>query len=186
MFKKTLLISLTLLPIASWALYKPMRVLSPELNGITCINDNICIEDSKKINEASLLYKNALLFVNSYVSKIKNNPRITFCSSEKCYNSFGFHAPAKATTVGVSGIVISPRGWNKHFLQHEIIHHLQSEKLGVMKQFLSPEWFKEGMAYSFSKDTRKLKEPWENYKIKFNNWYNEINKDKLWEHAEKL
>ena len=133
MFKKVLLISLTLLPIASWALYKPMRVLSPELNGITCANDYICIENHEKLNEATLLYNNAILFVNTSVGKVKNKPRITFCSSEKCYNSFGFHAPAKATTVGISEIIVSPRGWNDYFLRHEIIHHLQSEKLGVIQ-----------------------------------------------------
>ncbi|MFK5914689.1 MAG: hypothetical protein QM484_09950 [Woeseiaceae bacterium] len=186
MYKKALLIIVALSPLASWALYKPMRVLSPELNGITCTKNNICIENTDRLSEATSLYNNALLFVNSSVENIKNKPRITFCSSEKCYNSFGFHAPAKATTVGISGIVVSPRGWNEYFIRHEIIHHLQSEKLGVFNQLLSPIWFKEGMAYSLSEDTQQLLEPWESHKNKFNNWYSNINKDEIWTHAKKL
>jgi len=35
------LIVLLLVPGASWAFYKPVRVLAPELNGVTCVNDAI-------------------------------------------------------------------------------------------------------------------------------------------------
>lgn len=186
MIKRIILLSILLSPVVAWALYKPMRVLSPELNGITCINKEICIEEKEKTNKATSLYNNALSYVNSSVGQIKKNPRVTFCSSELCYQSFGFRAPAKATTVGISGIVISPRGWNMHFMRHEMIHHLQSERLGVVQQYLKPEWFKEGMAYSLSQEPRKLTEPWNTYQIKFESWLANINNKSFWEEAEKL
>ncbi len=173
-------------PIAAWALYKPMRVLSPQLNGITCTSNTTCIENKEEIDEAMSLYNEALAFVNSSVGIIKKNPRVTFCSSEQCYNSFGFYAPAKATTVGISGIVISPRGWNKYFMRHEIIHHLQSERLGIIGQYLAPEWFKEGMPYLLSEDPQSLKEPWATYKKEFKEWYHKINKEELWVYAKEL
>jgi hypothetical protein len=175
------------LPLATWYLYKPVRVLLPAINGVTCVSETLCIDDVEKNSEASKLYDNALTFVNAEVGKIASNPRVIFCTTEHCNQSFGFHAPAKAHSIGISAIVVSPQGWHENILRHEFIHHLQAERLGVIGQWRSPDWFKEGMAYSLSQDARPdLSETLLNYKIEFDEWYKIIGKERLWLEAGRL
>jgi len=186
MLFRIVFLSLLIVPLASWAVYKPMRVLAPQWNGVSCKTESVCVELPEKAEEANALYQEALLFVNTSVGQIKHEPRVTFCSTRQCFESFGFHAPAKAKTVGLSGIVVGPAGWKKYILRHEIIHHLQSERLGVLGQWRSPAWFKEGMAYSLSTDSRKLSEPFEGYREKFQSWYSRVGKEHMWQAARKL
>jgi hypothetical protein len=183
MLLRILLLTLLSVPVLSWAVYKPLRVLAPQWNGVSCISDEVCLELPEKAEEANALYQESLGFVNVSVGLIQNHPRMTFCSTEECFQAFGFDAPAKAKTVGLSGIVIGPDGWKKHILRHEIIHHLQSERLGVLGQWRSPAWFKEGMAYSLSMDTRKLSEPFDSHREKFQSWYGRIGKQDMWQAA---
>ena len=176
-----------LAPFAAWAAYKPIRVLAPELVGVNCISDQICLEKGSPTSNAKELYEMALYFVESTVGEINKKPRVTFCITEYCYEAFGFRAPAKATTVGLSGIVVSPRGWNIFYLRHEMIHHLQAERTGVIGLLFSPEWFNEGMAYSFSRQPRdEYKEPWRTYTFQFDKWYEKIGAERLWEEASRL
>ena len=124
--------------------------------------------------------------MNSLVDTIEKKPRIIFCDSKACFQSFGFHRAA-ANTVGISGIVIGPRGWKDCYIRHEMIHHLQAERLGVLKQWRSPTWFKEGMAYSLGQNPREnLPEPWQQYRSEFEKWYQSVGKERLWEEAQKL
>ena len=182
MVKRVFLVICLLFPIATWAFYKPVRVLAPELvSGITCESETICLDDTSRFVEAAKLYDEAILFVSSTVGEIQKKPRIIFCTNESCFNSFGFDK-ATAHAVGTSGIVISPRGWKYFYVRHEIIHHVQAEKMGVISQWLSPAWFKEGMAYSLSEDPRRtLPEPNQEYREKFAQWYGKIGKDRLWD-----
>ena len=179
-------IVLLLIPGASWAFYKPVRVLAPELNGVTCVGDVICMEDATRFEEASTLYAEAFAFVNATVDVMEQRPRAIFCSTQDCFQSFGFNRAA-ARTVGVSGIVIGPRGWKPRFMRHEMIHHLQAERLGVYEQWRSPEWFSEGMAYALSGDPRRsLSEPWQGYRSQFGAWFKLVGREGLWEEAAKL
>lgn len=112
-------------------------------------------------------YEEAYESVNSSVGIIEKKPRVVFCASQVCFQSFGF-SKAAASTVGTSGIVIDPRGWKNYYIRHEMIHHLQAERLGVLKQWRSPPWFKEGMAYLFSQDPRPdLSEVFKKYRLEF-------------------
>lgn len=187
MLKRLLLIVLLLSPAATWALYKPMRVLAPQLvAGVSCVTETICIDDTTRYGEAERLYNDALHFVDSSVSSIEKSPRVVFCSTEACFQSFGFSKPS-ASTVGVSGIIISPRGWTQYYLRHEMIHHIQAERLGLYKQWRSPGWFKEGMAYFLSEDPRtNLAEPFQQYRARFEEWYRSVGKERLWEEAKNL
>ncbi|MCB1822681.1 MAG: hypothetical protein KDI73_14075, partial [Candidatus Competibacteraceae bacterium] len=106
MFKWTILITLLLTPIVVWSAYKPVRVIVPQWNGMSCVTEQICIESPEKAEEAKALYDSAVGFVNEFVGEVQRNPRVTFCSSTECFGAFGFHAPAKAKTVGLSGIVV--------------------------------------------------------------------------------
>lgn len=138
MFKRIVVVTLLLIPIIAWYTYKPMRVIAPQWNGVSCVTDYICLESLDKTEEATFLYDSAIAFVDEFVGKVHSKPRITFCSSAECFGRFGFGAPAKAKTVGLSGVVIGPNGWENHIIRHEIIHHLQSEQLGIIRQWRSP------------------------------------------------
>ncbi len=133
------LIVLLVIPGACWAFYKPVRVLAPELNGFTCFTDTICTEEMARYEEASVLYVEAFAFVNAVVGAIEDPPRAVFCSTRDCFESFGFDQAA-AHTVRVSGIVMSPQGWKSHHMRHEMIHHLQAERLGVFERWRGPVW----------------------------------------------
>ncbi len=83
---------------------------------------------------------------------------------------------------------MSPRAWKHEYLVHELIHHLQHERLGFMEVWFStPHWFMEGMAYSLSNHpSENLVEPWKGYRNKFDAWYANINKSEKWLSAKKL
>lgn len=173
-------------PGVAWLAYKPVRVLAPDLvRGVTCVDATYCLEDTSRHAEAAALYDAALAYVNAAAGTIKQRPRAIFCSTEPCYRAFGF-AQSKASAVGVSGIVISPRGWDRFYLRHELIHHLQAERLGVLGQLGAPAWFKEGMAYALSGTTDELGEPWKSYRDRFDAWYDRVGRGALWTAARAL
>ena len=176
-----------LLPFAAWAMYKPMRVLAPGwVEGVTCIDSEICLEDKSQHKVAERLYRGALRDVSRVIGQFKQNPRVIFCSTQTCYQSFGFKN-ASATNVGTSGIVISPRGWKYYYLCHEMIHYRQAEELGIISSSFKPEWLIEGMAYSLSGDPRKtLSNRWQTDRDRFNKWIQSVGMDNLWEEAKKI
>lgn len=174
------------MPIAVWFAYKPARIIMPQWNGVSCVTEEICIESPEKAEAARSLYDSSIASVDEFVWKMKKNPRIIFCSSVECFAAFGFRAPAKAKTIGLSGIVVGPEGWKGHIIRHEMIHYLQSERLGIIEQWRSPPWFKEGMAYSLSEDSRTLTEPFNSYRDQFGAWYRLVGKEHVWEAARKL
>jgi len=148
MRKRLLLIVVLAMPVAAWAFVKPVRILAPELVGVSCMSDTICIDDTSRFQEAAGLYDDAAEFVDSAVGGMKRKPLAIFCATEACYQSFGSGRSA-AQTIATFGIAISPRGWKPHYVRHEMIHHLQRERLGTLKSWLiTPEWLTEGMAYS--------------------------------------
>jgi hypothetical protein len=187
MLKRVLLAAVLIVPVAAWAFIKPLRVLAPQLAGVFCATDTLCIDDSSRFEEARQLYEESLAFVGATVGEIEKRPRVIFCATEACFRSFGA-GRSTADTIGTIGIVISPRGWKPHYIRHEMIHHLQQERLGTLKIWLiTPSWFSEGMAYSFSKDPRSnLAEPFKQYRFQFDEWYKKVGKDRLWEEASRL
>jgi len=174
-------------PAAAWVIYKPVRVLLPEwVRGVSCIDPTICIDDESRYSDAHELYESALHFVTSAAGPFRQNPRVVFCTTEACFQSFGFNR-ASASAVGKFGIVVSPRGWKDYYLRHEMIHHRQDEELGVFSVLFWPEWLIEGMAYSFSHDPRHtLAERWQHARAEFESWLKEVGTDTMWEEARKL
>jgi hypothetical protein len=184
--KRLFIVAVLCTPAAAWAFIKPIRVFAPEWNGVSCINETICTDDISRYQEAVKLYDEALHYVDSSVGVIKNRPHVIFCDSDVCSRSFGL-GKRSALTIGRFGIVISPRAWKAYYVRHEMIHHLQSEKLGILKVWRDPRWLTEGMAYSLSEDPRpKLSEPFEQYRAQFNQWYRQVGKEHLWEQASKI
>lgn len=188
----SVLISLLALPIITWAYIKPFRVLAPELLGLTCVDSSVCVDDPLRLEEAQKLYADAIDFVQENVDEIRAIPRVIFCSGTACSSKFGLHKGsygyAGAYNVGTFGIVISYRGWHPYYVRHELIHHLQNERLGSFNAwFFKPVWFKEGMAYSLSKDPRHpLPQPLESFRKDYNEWAKDMNTDQVWHEAGKL
>ena len=186
MLKRLLLVAVLCTPVSAWAFIKPIRVLAPEWNGLSCVNATICTDDMSRNEEAAKLYGEALHFVDSSVDLIEHKPRVIFCSSDACSRSFGL-GKRSAITIGKLGIVIGPRAWKPYYVRHEMIHYIQYERLGMFKMWREPKWFIEGMAYSLSEDPRReLSEPFEQYRSQFNQWYRRVGKEHLWKDARKL
>lgn len=90
-------------------------------------------------------------------------------------------------TLGTWGTVIGPRAWTDYYVRHELIHHLQCQRLGVLNAVLKPVWWVEGIAYALSRDPRvPLAEPFEGYRRQFLLWMGEVDRDAMWMQAEKL
>jgi hypothetical protein len=163
-----------------------MRVLAPQLEGLTC-DEWVCVDDTSRRAEATRLYRDALTFVESSIGTLHTVPRAVFCAKPACSGKFGF-TTALAYDVGTAGIVISHRGWRPYLIRHELIHHLQNERLGwIRARLFKPVWFREGMAYSLSQDPRKqLPEPLQDYRSEFEAWLKQVGPERLWAEAEQL
>jgi hypothetical protein len=184
--KRLALLLFVVVPVAAWVLVKPVRVLAPALVGISCSQAPVCVEEPPQLKNANELYAAGTAFVSQSISPLAGSPRVIFCSSEACANAFGLGARA-AVTLGTFGTIIGPRGWTPYYVRHELIHHLQCQRLGVLRRLWMPSWFVEGMAYSLSQDPRSpLAEPWESDRSHFNSWYANIAKDQLWQEANRL
>lgn len=163
--------------LAACAFYKPLRVLTPETFGLTCITDDICVEDTSTITEAAKLRDDALSFVTANVGPIERPPRVLFCNSEDCFSRFGNPAVAALNFSGLDTLLINDRGWQDYILRHELIHHWQVEQFGVVQASRLPRWYIEGMAYSISQDPRDPlpRSDIQAWRDQFNAWVEEGN-----------
>jgi len=192
LIRPVVLTLLLALPAMAWAWIKPVRVVAPELLGLSCTPARVCVDDPARAAEAAALYRHAIDFVQSEVGEIRQLPRAIFCSSKACSSKFGLHrgayGHAAAYNVGTFGLVISYRGWHPWFVRHELIHHVQTERLGSLNAwFFKPLWFKEGMAYALSQDPRlPLPGPLEVYRTKYQAWAGDSKMEDLWRAAEAL
>jgi hypothetical protein len=183
--KRVALLLLTVAPVVAWALVKPVRVVLPELAGVSCVSSAICTDDLSRLPQAQELYSEAISFVSSGVAQVHGTPRIIFCANQDCADRFGLGARS-AVTVGTVGTVIGPKAWKPFYVRHELIHYLQAQKLGVLPLLVKPSWYVEGMAYGLSQDPRvPLAEPLESYRSTFTAWYVSVGKEQLWSQAPK-
>ncbi|MGB4765845.1 MAG: hypothetical protein WBH09_02940 [Rugosibacter sp.] len=176
-----------LVPVVAWAAFKPIRVVAPELLGVHCATSGVCVDDVQRLSEAEMLRAEALDFVTRNLGQIEHPPRTIFCSTMECTKSFGFTSNA-AYNVGTFGLVISYRGWKPFFVRHELIHHLQNERLGTLNAWLfKPTWLIEGMAYSMSEDPRMpLPQPLQGWRESFERWRVSTVTQNIWEAAQSV
>ena len=186
MLKKLVFLVALALPVAAWAFVKPVRVIAPQLEGLEC-EGAVCVDDPARRAEATALYRDAVRFVQTSVGAMETAPRALFCSTRACAEKLGL-GRGSAYTVGTFAVVIGDRAWRPYYLRHELIHHLQNERLGsVRNRLLEPAWFREGMAYSLSADPRRpLPEPLEGYRSRFETWFEQVGPARLWAEAERL
>lgn len=165
-----LLSLLVILPAGALALYKPVRILFPEIFGVIC-EQNVCIDGSAQRETAVALFDAAKESLRTRHRLSIGSAKIVFCSTEKCQRAFGLGKKA-GFTFGTFGIAIAPRGWTEYYLAHELVHYWQAETFGSFVLLKGEPWLIEGMAYALSNDPREvLHEPFESYRQRFSEWY---------------
>lgn len=176
---KWIVLTITLIVLCIFVFFKPSRVLIPEINDVVCATGSICMDDLSRLREAETLLADAIVDVERKLGKLENFPKAIFCSTQACYEKFGFRH-SSASAIGRTAIVVGPRGWKPFYIKHELIHYWQAEKFGVIRMLLVDEWFKEGMAYFLSDDPRaELQEPWQTYRKRFADWVNTAGHENL-------
>ena len=183
--KRFLFVALLALPLTAWAFAKPVRLLLPELNGVTCL-DSVCVDDATRMSEAKALYESAHEHVSSKLTPIAGRPLMVFCSTAACYKSFGGGAE-RAITYPNFGSLIAPSSWAPHFARHELVHALQAKELGAVRMMLGPPWFREGMAYSVSDPpSHDMPRQFQGYRDQYESWAMGIETAEIWSAAGKL
>ena len=173
---------LVVVPVVAWFVVKPVHVLAPQWASVICDAEKlVCVDEAARQGEARDLRDEAVRFVSGKVGKFNGHPRVVFCASQACADSFGLGARS-AVTLGTFGTVIGPRAWKPYYVRHELIHYLQAERVGIVHLLFKPQWWIEGMAYALSEDPReKLMEPWETDRAAFKKWLGGAGEQKLWE-----
>ena len=169
-----------LLPVAAVAIPNPLRALVPEMFGFICDSNRICVDDAEHLARARDLTMRALAAVRQRVGSSEIQPRLIFCMSEECFNIFGRRC-STSVAFGDKAILIGPRGWESHYIEHELIHVVQYQKLGLLRAWRAPKWLTEGMAYSLSGDPRRpLPGELEAWRTEFERWYQGEKGEILW------
>jgi hypothetical protein len=139
---------LVAMPAIAWAAFKPIRILVPTLNGVTCVAQ-VCVEESAKLGLAEALQRDAVTAVGHNLVPLVEAPLTVFCSTCECYKFFGGGMERGATLFNW-GVILPPESWVAHIVEHEYIHMLQAQQLGLLGREKTPLWFKEGMPFLIS------------------------------------
>ena len=146
--KLTILALVLVAPALVWTSYRPVRIFAPTLNGMIC-SERVCVEDAAQLGPALKLQREAVAEVGRKLVPLERPPLTVFCSSRECYRSFGGGMERGATLFNW-GVILPPESWVPHIVQHEYIHMLQAQELGLSGRQQTPAWFKEGMPFFVS------------------------------------
>ena len=178
--KRLLVLVTVVVPALAWCLVKPVRVMAPGLAGVSCTANRICVDDVSRLEQANAMVEESRGFLAARLGTAPHRPRVVFCATQACADSFGLGARSAMNLAGL-GTVIGPRAWTAYYLRHELIHQVQSEQLGIARMLLRPAWWTEGMAYDLSEDPRPvLAEPWQGYRARFQAWHARAGDAGLW------
>lgn len=184
-FLLVFLLAALALPLTAWSFAKPVRLLLPELNDVTC-SDSVCVDDAGRMLQAKSLYESAHEHVSAKLTPLADRPLMVFCSTAACYRSFG-GGSERAITYPKLGSLIAPSSWSPHFARHELVHALQAQELGSIRMMRGPEWFREGMAYSVSDPPGHDMPPqFQKYRTQYEAWAAGLDTTELWSAAAKL
>ena len=159
LFRKFAWISASLIlavTVAGAIFYKPIRILAPQMFGLTCVSEILCLDDVSRQEEAMELMADATSFVSGELSPLETELTVLFCSTRDCLARFTNATVAAQYFWGARTLLIGDR-WAPYIIRHELIHHWQNENYGGPRDALRlPMWFLEGMAYSLSEDPRDV------------------------------
>jgi hypothetical protein len=136
------------MPVAAWAFVKHVRIIAPELNGVSCVGA-VCVERMSTLPFAQQLHAQAMDNIAAKLRPLDKPPRAVFCSTPACYQSFG-GGRERGAAIGNLGVIIPPQSWQIYIVEHELLHMLQSQELGLIGRERTPPWFKEGMPFHIS------------------------------------
>ncbi len=174
-----LLFAAVLLPAAIWLSFKPIRVVAPSLNGVAC-SGAICVEVPAMSPIAANLQREALANIAAKLRPLASPPRMIFCSTQQCYRSFG--GRGRGIAVFGLGVVIAPESWQVYIVEHELLHMLQAQELGLFGRERSPIWFREGMAFSVSEppdfDLPDYARP---FVAQYDEWEHRVGRENVWD-----
>ena len=176
---------LVVAPAITWSAFKPMRILAPSLNGVSCVG-RVCVEDLSQLSKATELQRGAVAAVGRKLAPLEQAPLTVFCSSRRCYQSFGGGMERGATLFNW-GVIVPPESWVPYIVEHEYIHMLQAQQLGLVGRQQTPAWFKEGMpflvsdppAYDLPDYARPLV-------AQYKAWERKVGRNNVWEAAASL
>ena len=138
------------------------KILAPESFGLTRIAEHVYLEsgaDEKTIFELGVAISKAEQAIRSAYAGVESQPVIHACMTERCYESFGGMG-SRAKVYG-DHILLSPRGFNWHFLAHEWSHVELRTRLTFSAWWQLPSWFDEGLAVSISDAPEHSEEHWQ-------------------------
>lgn len=172
-------------PLLAWSTYKPIRILAPALNGVTCV-DRVCVEDPSGLAKAVDLQRQAVAEVARKLVALEQPPLTVFCSTRECYHAFGGGMERGATLFDL-GVILPPESWVAHIVEHEYIHMLQAQQLGLLGRQRTPEWFREGMPFLVSEppphDLPAYARP---LATRYQAWEQRVGRDNVWRAAADL
>ena len=120
------------------------------------------------------------------LAPLEEAPLTVFCSSRECYRSFGGGMERGATLLDW-GVILPPESWVAHIVEHEYIHMLQAQQLGLRGRERTPDWFKEGMPFLVSAppdyDLPGYARP---LALRYAEWEKRTGRNKVWRAAEDL
>ncbi len=167
-------------PALAWVAFKPVRILAPGLNGVTCARQ-VCVEHPQQLRRAEQLQRAAVAQVGDNLVPLKRAPLTIFCSTRACYQSFG-GGMERGATLFDWGVILPPESWVAHIVEHEYIHMLQAQELGLLGRQRAPEWFREGMPFHVSQppdyDLPAYARP---LATKYLAWEQRVGRDKVWQ-----
>lgn len=173
------------IPAITWAAFKPVRILAPALNGVTCA-DRVCVEDASRFTEAMALQRAAVAEVGRKLVALEERPTTVFCSTRQCYHSFG-GGMERGAALFDWGVILPPESWVPYIVEHEYIHMLQAEQLGLLGRQQTPAWFKEGMAFSVSgPPPHELPEYARPLASRYEAWERQVGRENVWKAAASL
>jgi hypothetical protein len=165
--------------VAVTGVWRPVTILAPGLAGLSC-RGRLCTDRPDQLDQVGALYDRAFAADRAVLGDAPPPRRVVFCATDRCYRAFGT-SRSTANTIADLGIVIGPRGWQEFYVRHELVHHWQAVRLGLVTRYRDPRWLIEGMAYALSDDPRAvLVEPNQGYRSQFRTWYRTVGPADLW------
>lgn len=173
---------LVVTPAVAWAAFKPVRILAPTFNGMTCI-DRVCVEEPSRLIEAQALQRAAVAEVGRKLVPLERAPVTVFCSTRQCYHSFGGGMERGAALFNW-GVILPPESWLSYMVEHEYIHMLQSQELGLLGRQQTPAWFKEGMPFFISEPPpHELPDYARPLASRYQAWEQRVGRENVWKAA---
>lgn len=139
------------------------KLFAPEGFGLTSVAPNIYIEAGAdettrgNLREAVVRAESA---IRGAYGSANARPTVHACITEKCYEDFGGGRGSVAISYG-NHLLLSPRGFNWHFLAHEWSHAEMSTRLSFFAWKRMPQWFDEGIAVAISDAPEHSESHWQ-------------------------